>query len=321
MVDHRTDAAVHVVAAALYDADGRVLVAQRPDRVHQGGLWEFPGGKLEPAEDRFEGLCRELNEELGIELTDARPLFRVRHDYGDRAVLLDVWKVDGYRGQPRGREGQPLRWVAPDGLLELDMPAADVPIVSAVRLPDRYVITGDWDNQQDFERRLQSALAQGLRMVQLRARDADDVQYRALAALALDRCRAHGAKLLLNADPELVRTLGADGVHLSASRLMVATERPLPRPLWVGASCHDENELRHAAAIGADFAVLSPILPTASHPGAPTLGWPRTQALLDGAALPVYVLGGVGPDDLRQAWAVGAQGVAAVRAFWNAGPS
>lgn len=313
------ESAVHVVAAAVYDPDGRVLVAKRPDHAHQGGLWEFPGGKLEPGEDRVEGLRRELDEELGIELTDARPLFRVRHDYGDRAVLLDVWKVNGYRGQPHGREGQPLQWMEPDALLDLDMPAADVPIVSAVRLPDRYAITGDCEDIQDFERRLDNALAQGLRMVQLRVRETDDDRYRALAQLALDRCRAQDAKLLLNADPELARALGADGVHLSAGRLMAARERPLPRPLWVGASCHDENELRHAAAIGADFAVLSPILPTASHPGAPTLGWPRTQALLDGAALPVYVLGGVGPDDLPQAWAVGAQGVAAVRAFWSAG--
>lgn len=308
---------VHVVAAALCDPAGRVLATKRADGAHQGGLWEFPGGKLEPGEGRYEGLCRELHEELGIEVSHARPLLRARHDYGDRAVLLDVWKVDGYRGEPHGREGQPLQWVEPDRLLELDMPAADGPIINAVRLPDRYAITGSFSDRGDFERRLQGVLAQGIRLVQLRAKGAAEAEFRALAEAAMAQCREAGAALVLNSTPELARALGADGVHLETGRMLALGGRPLPKPLWVGASCHNLAELRHAAAIDSDFAVLSPVLPTASHPDAEPLGWERVHNWLDEVDLPVYVLGGVDVEHLPTAWDKGAQGVAAVRAFWN----
>ena len=107
---------VHVAAAALVDDDGRVLLARRADEAHQGGLWEFPGGKLERDESIDDGLRRELHEELGIDIVSHRPLIRVRHDYDDRSVLLDVHRVDAGRGEPHGREGQPLAWVAVDEL-------------------------------------------------------------------------------------------------------------------------------------------------------------------------------------------------------------
>lgn len=305
------------MAAVLSDDSGRVLVTQRPAAVHQGGLWEFPGGKLEPGEDRYAGLCRELHEELGIEVRDARPLLRVRHDYGDRAVLLDVLRVNAFDGDAHGREGQPLQWVEPDALPNLSMPAADVPIVNAVRLPALYAITGEYDDPTDFQRRLSSVLSQGVRLLQLRAKGADEAGLRALADQAIPRCRAAGARLLLNGSPDLARALDTDGVHLDTSRLLALRERPLPADRWVGASCHNLAELQHAAAIGADFAVLSPVLPTASHPDAEPLGWPRVVNWLEEVNLPTYVLGGVGPEHLGQAWASGAQGVAAVRAFWH----
>lgn len=305
------------MAAAVWDSAGRVLVARRADDAHQGGLWEFPGGKLDPGEGRYEGLCRELHEELGIDVTHARPLLRVRHDYGDRAVLLDVWQVDGFRGRPHGREGQPLQWVEPERLNELAMPAADGPIINAVRLPELYAITGEYSDPEDFQQRLEAVLAHGVRLVQLRAKGVDEAQYRALVEAALPRCREAGAKLLLNAEPALARELVADGVHLETSRLLAAAERPLPKDLWVGASCHNLAELQHADAIDADFAVLSPVLPTASHPDAEPLGWERVRNWLDEVNLPTFVLGGVGVEELPQAWASGAQGVAAVRAFWS----
>lgn len=308
---------VHVMAAAIVDELGQVLVARRADDAHQGGLWEFPGGKLEPGEDRYQGLRRELDEELGIELVHARPLLRVRHDYPDRAVLLDVWRVDAFRGRPHGREGQPLQWLAPQALTGLAMPAADRPIVNAVRLPDQYLISGDFRDQTEFDRRLQTALAGGVRLVQLRAKHLPERDYLTLAQSTLATCRAHGAALLLNAPPEWVLKAGADGVHLSAERLLQSTGRPVPEDLWVAASCHNERELRHAEAIGADFAVLAPVQATASHPGAEPLGWARARDLLDRVAIPVYLLGGVGADELSRAWDCGAQGVAGIRAFWG----
>lgn len=320
-VSMATESEVHVMAAAVFDAAGRVLMARRPDGAHQGGLWEFPGGKLELGEDRYVGLCRELHEEIGIVPTQARPLIQVRHRYADRAVLLDVWRVDAFDGEPHGREGQPLQWLAPDGLPTLAMPAADRPIVSAVRLPDRYLITGPFRDRADFEHRLEAALAGGVRLVAMRAKALAESELRTLAEAAIARCRAHGAAVLLNGPPDLAVALGADGVHLSAEGLQALRERPLPPPLWVAASCHNEAELRQAEAVGADFAVLSPVAPTATHPDATPLGWARAQALLEEVALPVYLLGGVGPEQLVQAWEAGAQGVAGIRAFWGPEPA
>ncbi len=128
---------VHVVAGALFDAEGRVLIAQRPRGRHMAGRWEFPGGKLAAGEEPLAGLRRELAEELGLEVRSARRLIRLRHDYPNRRVLLDVWQVTDYAGTPRGLDSQALNWAAPDALPAHDMLEADRPIVTALRLPQR----------------------------------------------------------------------------------------------------------------------------------------------------------------------------------------
>jgi 8-oxo-dGTP diphosphatase len=128
---------VHVVAGAVIDAAGRVLSAQRLSGTHLAGGWEFPGGKLERGEERTAGLARELQEELGIAITTPRPLVRVRHTYPSREILLDMWVVKRYRGEPNGLDGQPLRWCSLDELATAPLLPADKPIVAALRLPER----------------------------------------------------------------------------------------------------------------------------------------------------------------------------------------
>jgi len=129
---------IHVVAAAVIDVAGRVLIAQRPPGKHFAGGWEFPGGKLEPGEDRRTGLARELREELGITLSvPPRPLIRVRHSYDYGNVLIDMWVVREYSGEPRGLDGQAFRWCAQDELESVELLPADGPIVAALRLPER----------------------------------------------------------------------------------------------------------------------------------------------------------------------------------------
>jgi mutator protein MutT len=127
----------HVVAAAVTDLKGRVLIAQRPPGKHLAGRWEFPGGKLETGEDRRAGLARELREELGITLSASpRPLIRVRHRYDYGEVLIDMWMVRGYSGEPKGLEGQALRWCTREELETVELLPADGPIVAALRLPE-----------------------------------------------------------------------------------------------------------------------------------------------------------------------------------------
>ena len=125
-------APVHVAAAVILGSDGCVLIARRPAHVHQGGLWEFPGGKVEAGETVVEALSRELHEELAIEVVTAEALLEVRHDYPDKSVLLDVWCVTEFAGKPVGNEGQPLCWVKVEQLQDYPFPAANQPIIKAV---------------------------------------------------------------------------------------------------------------------------------------------------------------------------------------------
>ena len=134
------------------------------------------------------------------------------------------------------------------------------------------------------------------------------------ARRVLALARAHGAKVLVNADAALAREIGADGVHLTAEQMRSASGRPdFP---WCGASCHSSEELRRAETLGADFVVLGPVRATPSHPDAVPLGWERFRGIADGASVPVYALGGINPGDMEQALSHGAHGIAMVRGSW-----
>jgi 8-oxo-dGTP diphosphatase len=307
---------IHVAAAAILDSQGRVLISKRHHSAHQGGLWEFPGGKLEPGEAVLAGLARELLEELNIRPLRSEPLIKVTHHYPDRSVLLDVHRVLEFSGKPRGMEGQPLAWRLPSAMHPSDFPAADRPIITALQLPDRYLITGaDATRPVEFLQRLEAAIQQGLSMVQLRAHELADADYFRLAAAAWEICQAYGAQLVLSRTGQLQSR--ADGVHLTRQQLLALTERPQLTG-WIGASCHNPQELQQAERLGLDYALLSPVQPTRSHPDAVPLGWERFAQWVAQVNLPVYALGGLSLKHLAQAKRSGAQGIAAIGAFWGA---
>lgn len=310
---------IHVAAAVIRAADGRVLIARRPLDKHQGGLWEFPGGKVEAGETVEAALARELAEELGIAVTAAQPLIQVRHDYPDKQVLLDVWQVTAFDGEPHGAEGQPLAWVEPAQLSSYSFPAANRPIVAAARLPDRYLITPEGLSAEQLLNGLARALDAGIRLVQLRAPALSFADYRALAADASVLC-AGRAQLMLKGPVAWAAEFPTAGWHLTAQQLRQHAEqgRPVPVGQWLAASCHDARELDLATAMGVDFVTLSPVLRTATHPEAQPLGWSRAAEWLSGFNQPAYLLGGLGAEDRAQAWRAGAQGVAAIRALWPA---
>lgn len=302
---------IEVAAGVLVGADDRVLLMQRLPGKHLAGLWEFPGGKLEAGESVQRALVRELREELGIEVLQATALISVPWHYPDKTVHLHALRVTAWRGEPQAREGHPLRWVEVGDMDAALMPAADVPIVAALRLPARYAIRAQLGAASIPS---SDGLEADLPLSQLRIPGASRAEVRAAALDGMARDATLRARLLVNHDIELARELGV-GVHLKATQLHALDARPWPRGAWVGASCHDADELERAARLGADFATLSPVCATASHADVAPLGWERFAALVAAARLPVYALGGVGPGDLEAARAAGAQGVAGISAF------
>jgi 8-oxo-dGTP diphosphatase len=120
---------VHVVAGVIRDARGRILLARRTEGRELAGLWEFPGGKIEPGETAEHALARELREELGIEASVGGLLIDVRMPYPDKQLRLDVYLIEGYSGTPSGMEGQALAWAPLHKLADYPMPPADAPVV------------------------------------------------------------------------------------------------------------------------------------------------------------------------------------------------
>lgn len=312
------DSPIHVVAGVLRDAQGRVLVAQRPAGKHLAGFWEFPGGKRDPGETPPDALRRELAEELGIRVDAAEPLIAVPWTYPEKRIVLDAWIVTAYTGEVHAREHEALRWVDPAELATLPMPPADVPIVTALRLPDRYLITPPLASSARTVvlDGIEHACRAGIRLIQFRqpAWTRRETESGAIDARAI--CMRHGAALLVNGDIEIALRCDPAGVHLPARMARTLDRRPLPADRWFAVSCHDEAELAHAARIGADFATLAPVATTPTHPDAAPLGWPRFAALTAAAPLPVYALGGMGPADIATARRNGGQGIAAIRALW-----
>ena len=312
----KPDHIVEVVAGVIRDKRGRILLARRTEGRDLAGLWEFPGGKHEPEEVAQAALKRELREELGIEVELGAPLICVPQAYPHKRLRLDVHEVRTWQGVMRGLEGQALAWVPPHKLVDYPMPPADIPVVAALTHPDAYLVTPEPGHDDEaWLTSLERALANGVRRVQLRAPGCEATRWSALAALAATRCRDAGADVLINGDIELAQALGA-GVHLRAAQLPLLSVRPLPPGFLVAASCHNEDELRTAHALGSDFAVVGAIKPTLSHPGAITLGWPGLAALRETVSLPIYAIGGLTPDDIGEARRHGAQGIAAIRGLW-----
>lgn len=305
-----------VVAGAVLRADGgepRVLLAKRAVSAHQGGKWEFPGGKVAAGESAAQALVRELEEEVGIRAEAWRPLIRFPYAYPEFEMDFAVFRVTAWGGAASGCEGQEIRWVPLPELGRWTTPPASLPVIRALQLPPQYAISADPAGDAGrWQGDLAATLERGAQLVQLRAHSLPGPAYERLAREAVGRIHAAGARIVLNCGPEQAVRLGADGVHLTSARLMRLASRPLPGDLLVGASCHTSRELDQAVRIDADFAVLSPLR------GSPrALGWEGFASAVAGAALPVYALGGVNPEDQEAAVESGAQGIAAIRGLWG----
>ncbi len=305
-----------MAAAVLVRPDGQVLLAQRPPGKAYAGYWEFPGGKLERGETPHAALVRELREELGIEVRRAAPWLVQEFVYPHAHVELHFFRVFDWDGELFGHDGQAFAWQTPGGWDVAPLLPANTRILAALALPPVYAITNAAAiGEEALLARARTGFAAGLRLLQVRDKEWPLVRRVALASRLVPLAATHGATLLFNGTAEEARAAGCGGVHWSAAALDCAAERPAD--LVVAASCHTAAELARAGALQLDFAVLGPVAPTPSHPGAPTLGWAAFAAIAVDTRLPVYALGGLGRCDLQVAIAYGAQGVALMRGGWT----
>jgi 8-oxo-dGTP diphosphatase len=307
---------IEVAAAVILQDDGRFLLAQRPAGKPYAGYWEFPGGKVEDGESPEAALRRELHEELGIDVERAYPWITRDYDYAHAAVRLRFFRVVDWRGSLQAREAQDFAWQLPHELAVSPLLPANGPVMRALELPAVYGISNAAAlGTDEFLRRAERAFMSGLRLLQLREKAFTVTAQRALARSLIPLAHRYGARVLVNGDVEFACALGADGVHLTAIRLAQLKSRP--EIDLVGASCHDEAELERAARLGADFAVLGPLLPTPSHPGAKELGWERFRTLIGNYPLPVYAVGGLRASNCVGAWQAGAHGISMMRGAWE----
>lgn len=332
---------IDVAAGLILKPDGQLLLAQRPGDKPWSGWWELPGGKIESGETPGHALARELNEELGITVTQATPWVTYTHEYPETIVRLAFHRVTGWTGEPSGCEGQAIAWTDPFGTPGVSplLPATEPPL-RWLRLPDRYLLTSirRLEHLNAFKTHLSAAIDDGVRMIQFRepewAQDTDDQardQLHQAFQQVLELCRARGAYCLVNSIHPKEWAAQADGIHYRASDAIalkkqgsalhpvadIASTETLPGALrgswYVGMSVHTEQDLEVARQIHADFAVLGHVLETPSHPGIPGIGWDRFSQLNWLAGLPVYAIGGQSAATADIARQHGAHGIAGIR--------
>lgn len=300
---------IDVAVGVIRDKDGRVLIAKRKNDVHQGGLWEFPGGKLEQLETDVQALNRELLEELNIQPKSSSPLIICNYNYPNLNVRLHVHEVHKFDGIPIGCEGQSLKWVSLDELGNYRFPAANKPILTAIKLGRQYAIIGGKNAQQVLSS-LERIAKLGVTLVQIRVKDLSGREAELLMEQVRHKCSELNLSYLLNSQMPGQRN-SDEGLHLSSTDLMTVIQRPEGSG-FVAASCHSLQELRKAESLALDFAVLSPVKQTSSHLEAKPLGWELFKEWVANVNIPVFALGGIKTQDFEQAIACGAQGISGI---------
>ena len=310
----------HVAVGVIYNTTkDKVLISKRSNNQHLAGYWEFPGGKVECNENVSSALKRELFEELGITVIKAEAYTSISHDYADKKVFLDVWKVQEWCGQPESRESQEICWASISELKNYKFPDANRYIIQSILLEPMYVISKEsYENYSHLYSVAEECFVSGLKLFQLRLKKDKKKSFQKIVKMLSEVSSRYDAKLILNGLAADIDKYPIDGIHLNTSELTRHKNRPISEEHILGASCHNEEELIKAAEINVNYAFLSPVQLTASHPEAITIGWERFRSLINEVNFPIYALGGMLPTDLQTAKNYGAYGIAMLGAIWDA---
>ena len=309
---------VHVVVGIIKNENYEVLLSKRKLDVHLGGLFEFPGGKVEKNESPTEALHRELFEELDINALSFTSLIQVPYQYSNKNILLDAYLINDYSGKIISKEGQEISWLSVDSFCDQNFPAANFGIIRALKLPNTFLVTPSFSDDEYFLDKIESIIcSKKVRIIQLRSHEMDDQKYMKLAERCANLCRNNDVKLILNRDERGISGLEIAGIHLTSERLLKAKKRPLGSNYIVGASCHSLNEVQHANQLRVDYVFLGPVLEKQKVLESKVLGWDGFTELTSFCQIPSYAIGGVGPDHLDQSIQSGGQGIASIRAIWE----
>ena len=189
--------------------------------------------------------------------------------------------------------------------------------IKQLSLPRKYMITGNYNDKKDFQNKLEYQLLNGIKLVQIRAKNSPEEEFLNLSEIAINMAKKFDSvKIILNTKPELAKSLNADGIHLTTEYLMNLQERPMPLDRLVCAACHDIEQLKKAQDLKVDFVTLSPVLHTDTHPEAIPLGWEKFSDLCKNYPIPVFALGGMQNHTLESAQSYGAYGLASL-SWWS----
>ena len=300
---------IYVTAGVIRDEHGKILLSKRKNNQFMAGYLELPGGKIKQNETKQDALIRELAEELAIQVINMKFRLKIVHHYPSQIVDITIFDVLSYRYKVVAKEGQLLFWLSVDARHKYLLLPTMKRVITSLKLTPYYWITPEVFSLSQLEMQLKK----GVRLVQLRKKiHFDSIQKKLLLSVQM-LCKLYHAALLLNtAENTEINLTQFDGIHLSTKKLMALRTRPISEEKILGVSVHNQKEITQAARIDADFALLSPILKTSSHPKSAPLGWQKAKDLIKKAKLPVYLLGGLDMSTIDKALSIGAYGISSV---------
>lgn len=325
-----TDKKVLHVAVGLIMLNQQVLISWRNASQHQGNRYEFPGGKIEVDETPEQGLIRELREELGIEVQHPIRAQQLCYDYPEKTVCLHVFKVTQFSGEPRGHEGQHIRWVAQQDLAQYQFPDANTPILRVAQCPEQYLISYEQTAGQSLTDWLNFHVQHVPERAWLYVRHhqlGSDEYQQVIEQLSQARPDLQLVGMYRHISAFKDSSIQLAGVHYTkqdlseASLLQTTLQQTLSHqivpPAWLRfAACKTEQDIQAAQQLSMDAIILGPVNATLTHPEASPLGWQEWQQLCLQSNVPVYALGGVTKQDVLNVQQYGGFALAGIRGFY-----
>jgi 8-oxo-dGTP diphosphatase len=293
---------LRVVVGVIFNAKNEVLIAKRKPEQFKADFWEFAGGKIENNETKQQTLEREINEELGIKITNCEYKFNLIQKYPQKIVDLAVFVISQYTGKIIGKEGQEIQWVGRKNIKNYQLLPTVMPIFNRLTLAKIYNIL-NYDN--NFWQNLEQKKHQ-MQMLQLRSKT--DVKSSKIEKI-YQICQKNNIKLILNIPNTKENLKFCDGYHITSKNL---TNPEIYITKIISCATHNENEIQLANQINADIITLSPVRTTTTHPNVTTLGLKQAGVLAKNSNALVYFLGGMQKNDVSLAQKNNAFGVAGI---------